>query len=92
MRKPVIFPFIKQSGMMECGPTCLAMIFRYYGYYNITGLISQMAETTTEGTSLYHLGEVAEQFGFNTEAYEMKFENIQEVSCRLSHTGRVIIL
>lgn len=80
MRKPVIFPFIKQSGMMECGPTCLAMIFRYYGYYNITGLISQMAETTTEGTSLYHLGEVAEQFGFNTEAYEMKFENIQEVS------------
>jgi len=65
--------------MMECGPACLAMIFRYYGYYNITGLISQMAETTTEGTSLYQLGEVAEQFGFNTEAYEMKFDNFRDI-------------
>ena len=80
MRRPKSFPLIKQSGMMECGPACLAMIFRYYGYYNITGLISQMAETTTEGTSLYHLGEVAEQFGFKTEAYEMKFENFRDVT------------
>jgi len=80
MPQPKSFPLIKQSGMMECGPACLAMIFKYYGYYNITGLISQMAETTTEGTSLFHLGEVAEQFGFKTEAYEMKFENFKEVS------------
>jgi len=65
---------------MECGPACLAMIFRYYGYYNITSFISQMAEVTTEGTSLYHLGEVAEQFGFRTEAYEMKFENFTDVT------------
>jgi ABC-type bacteriocin/lantibiotic exporter with double-glycine peptidase domain len=80
MRRSKSFPFIKQSGMMECGPACLAMIFKSYGYYNITGLISQMTETTTEGTSLFHLGEVAEQFGFHTEAYEMTFDNFKDVS------------
>ena len=65
--------------MMECGPTCLAMIFKYYGYYNISGFLSQMAETTTEGTSLYDLGEVAEQFGFVTEAYEMSFKYFKDI-------------
>jgi len=80
MKPPKSFPFIKQSGMMECGPTCVAMIFKYYGYYNISGFISQMADTTTEGTSLYDLGEVAEEFGFTTEAYEMTFKHFDDIS------------
>ena len=66
--------------MMECGPTCLAMIFKYYGYYNITRLLSQMAEATTEGTSLYDISEVAEQFGFKSEAYEMRYEHFDKIT------------
>lgn len=51
-------------------PTCLAMIFKYYGYYNIQAFLVKLGEVTTEGTNLYQLAEVAEQFGFKTDAYE----------------------
>lgn len=73
------FPFIQQTGMTECGATCLGMIFKYYGYYNITPLLSQLAGTTTEGVSLYDLSEMAEEFGFATEAYEMQFESLNKI-------------
>lgn len=41
------FPFILQTGMMECGPTCLAMIFKHYGYYNIQPLLTKLTEVNT---------------------------------------------
>jgi ATP-binding cassette subfamily B protein len=55
------------------------MIFRHYGYYNITGLISRMAGTTPEGTSLLQIGEVAERFGFRTDAYELDVDHLREI-------------
>ncbi len=65
------FPFIRQVGMMECGPTCLAMILKHYGYHNITRSIVQLCETNLDGTSLQEISQVAESFGFKTEAYEL---------------------
>ena len=79
MKKRRLFPFIQQNGMMECGPACLAMIFKYYGYHNIQSLISQLAEVTISGTNLYMLGEVAGQFGFKAEAYEMEYKYLMEI-------------
>ena len=35
--------------MMECGTTCLAMIFKYYGYYNIQPVLAELGEISTEG-------------------------------------------
>lgn len=77
MRKS--FPFIQQTGMMECGPTCLAMIFKYYGYYNIQSLLTKITEVNTGGVNLYTLAEAAEQFGFQADCYEMAYENFQEI-------------
>lgn len=75
--------------MMECGPTCLAMIFKYYGYYNIQPLISKLAEVTTAGVNLYNLAEVAQQFGFNADAYEMGYEHLFEIKlpCIAHYSG-----
>ncbi len=73
------FPFILQRGLAECGPSCLAMIFKYYGYYNIQTLLVQMGEVTTEGTNLYQLAEVAEQFGFKAEAYELNYDYLPQI-------------
>lgn len=77
IKKP--FPFIQQRGMAECGPSCLAMIFKYYGYYNIQTLLVKLGEVTTEGTNLYQLGEVAQQFGFKSDAYEMTYEHLPQI-------------
>ncbi|MBK8558270.1 MAG: hypothetical protein IPL65_22195 [Lewinellaceae bacterium] len=49
------FPFIRQVGMMDCGPTCLAMILKHYGYHNITRSIVQLCETNLDGTSLQEI-------------------------------------
>ncbi len=73
------FPFIMQRSMMDCGPACLAMIFKYYGYYNIQTLLLQLGEVTTEGTNLYKLAEIAEKFGFKSEAYELGYEHLSEI-------------
>lgn len=84
------FPFIQQTGMMECGPACLAMIFKYYGYYNIQPFISKLAEVSTAGVNMYNLGEVAEQFGFKAEAYEMGYEHLSEIPLPcIAHYGGI---
>jgi len=66
--------------MMECGTTCLAMIFKHYGYYNIQTLLTKLGEVTTEGTSLYNMAQLAEQFGFKADGYELHaYEHLAEV-------------
>ncbi|MEI8204905.1 MAG: peptidase domain-containing ABC transporter [Bacteroidota bacterium] len=79
MKSKTSFPFIQQRGMSECGPTCLAMIFKYYGYYNIQTHLVKIGEVTSEGTNLYQLIEISEQFGFVAEAYELSFEHLKEI-------------
>jgi ABC-type bacteriocin/lantibiotic exporter with double-glycine peptidase domain len=88
------FPFILQRGMMECGPTCLAMIFKYYGYYNIQTLLIKLTEITTAGTSLYNLAEAAEQFGFKAEAYELTYEHLAKIKlpCIAHYSGTHFIV
>ncbi len=73
------FPFIDQSGGMDCGPTCLAMIFRHHGHRNVHNLLTQLSEVTTEGTSLYDLMEVAESFGCKAESYELDYPYLQQI-------------
>jgi len=88
MKTLKVFPFIMQRGMMECGPTCLAMIFKYYGYYNIQTLLIKLTEVTTDGTSLYSLAEAAEQFGFKAEAYELTYDNLSKIKLPcIAHYG-----
>lgn len=73
------FPFILQTGMMECGPACLAMIFKYYGYFNIQPLLSKLTEVSTSGVNLFSMAEVAQQFGFVADAYEMEYEYLSKI-------------
>ncbi len=64
---------------MECGTTCLAMIFRYYGFYNVRNLLAELAQVSTEGTDLYTLSEIAENMGFDTDGYELSFDHLSEI-------------
>ncbi len=66
--------------MMECGTTSLAMIFKYYGLYNIQRALAEMAGVDTQGTDLYTLARIGVQFGFKSEGYELDYEGLRDIT------------
>ena len=60
------FPFYTQLDAMDCGPTCLRMIARYYGKsYSLQSLRSR-SYLTRNGVSLLGISDAAEAIGFRT--------------------------
>ncbi|HLR38034.1 MAG TPA: peptidase domain-containing ABC transporter [Chitinophagaceae bacterium] len=70
------FPFYKQLNAMDCGPTCLRMVARYYGkHYNTDG-IRQVAGYSKEGVSLLGISLAAEKMGFRTRGVQVTEDQI----------------
>jgi len=94
LRSAKPFPFLEQTGMMECGTTCLAMIFKYYGFYNIQRFLAKHAEVNTEGTDLQTMADIAEAMGFKTDAYEMEYKYLMEIKlpCIAHYDGNHFIV
>lgn len=69
-------PFLKQLDAMDCGPTCLAMICRYYGKrFNIQTLRDK-AEIGKEGVNLLGISNAAESIGFRTQGVQLTFSQL----------------
>ena len=70
------FPFFQQYDAMDCGPTCLRMLAKYYGKdINILQLRTS-AKISREGVSLLGISEAAEQIGFKTLAAKLSFTQL----------------
>ena len=68
--------FFKQLNAMDCGPTCLRMISKYYGkHYNIDR-IREIAGYSKEGTSLLGISDAAEKIGFRTRGVQLTFDQL----------------
>ena len=60
------FPFYKQHDAMDCGPSCLRMIARYYGRsYNLQTL-REKSFLSREGVSMLGISDAAESIGLRT--------------------------
>ena len=61
---------------MDCGPTCLYMVSRYYG--RIFGLekLRELTEIGKEGVNLLGISDAAEKIGFQTTALKLSFEKL----------------
>ena len=70
------FTIYKQSERMDCGPTCLRMVARYYGKEYTPAMLKSLTKLDSYGTSLLHLREAAEKIGFNTLAAAVTFEQL----------------
>lgn len=71
------FPFYHQLDLMDCGPTCLRMIAKYYGkHYSLQSLRSK-AFLTREGVSLLGISEAAQTIGFRTVGVQIPFEKLK---------------
>lgn len=64
------FKYIQQNDEKDCGPACLAAIFRKYGLKLSIAKIREIAGTDREGTSAYGLIKTAEHYGFQSKAAE----------------------
>ena len=63
---------------MDCGPTCLRMVAKYYGRHFNTGGIRNMAGYTKEGVSLLGISQTAENIGFRTRAVQLTYKQLTE--------------
>lgn len=72
----MFFFFYKQLNAMDCGPTCLRMIARYYGKHLNIDSIRQTAGYNKEGVSLLGISGTAEKLGFRTRAVQISYEQL----------------
>ena len=70
------FPFYKQLDQMDCGPTCLRMIAKYYGKSFSLQALREKSHVGREGISLLGISDAAEKIGFRTMTVGVPYEKL----------------
>ncbi len=70
------FPHYKQLDAMDCGPSCLRMIAKYYGKAYSLQTLRDKSFITREGVSLLGISDAAEAIGFRTMGVKITFEQL----------------
>ena len=70
------FPHYIQLDSMDCGPTCLRMIAKYYGRSYSLQYLREHAFITREGVSMLGISDAAEQIGFRTMGVRVTLEQL----------------
>ncbi|WP_083296078.1 MULTISPECIES: peptidase domain-containing ABC transporter [Sphingobacterium] len=73
------FPYYKQMDMMDCGATCLRMVFKFYGQLVSIHKIRKLCQTTKNGVNMLGISEAAEKLGFRTYGVRLNLEQLAEV-------------
>ena len=72
----VYFPFFLQLNQMDCGPTCLYMISKYYGRNLSLEKLRELTEIGKEGVNILGISDAAEKIGYRSRAIHL---NITEI-------------
>ena len=72
------FPFIKQMDAMDCGPTSLAIIAKYYGKTFSIQNLRERSFITREGVSMLGTSDAAESIGMRTMGVRLNFEKLAQ--------------
>lgn len=73
------FPFFRQSDQMDCGPTCLRMIAKYFGRNYSLQRLREISGINRAGVSLLGISEAAEKIGLRTTGLKITLERLLEV-------------
>lgn len=73
------FPFFSQTDMMDCGPTCLRIVAKYYGKDHGIVKLRKYCDAQKRGVSLLGISNAAEQIGFNTLGVRKPLAELSEV-------------
>jgi len=79
------FPYYSQRDQMDCGPTCLRMISKYYGRNYSLERLREITGINRAGVSLLGISEAAEKIGFRTTGLKINLEDLSaiELPCLL---------
>lgn len=72
------FLIYHQLDSMDCGPTCLRMIAKYYGRSYSLQTLREKAFITREGVSMLGISEAAEAIGFRTAGVRVTLRQLKE--------------
>ncbi len=72
------FPHYKQLDSMDCGPTCLRMISKFYGKNYSLHYLRNKSFITREGISFLGISEAAENIGMRTKSYRLSWEELRD--------------
>jgi len=72
------FPFYQQLDSMDCGPTCLRMIARYYGKTYALQTLRDACHITREGVSMLGISDAAEAIGMRATGVRISYEQLAE--------------
>ena len=72
------FPHFLQLDTMDCGPTCLRMIAKYYGKTYSLQTLRTRSFITREGVSMLGISDAAESIGFRTSGVRISFKQLVE--------------
>ena len=72
------FPYYIQLDSMDCGPTCLRMIAKYYGRSYSLQTLRDKSFITREGVSMLGISDAAESIGFHTIGVKINIEQLQD--------------
>lgn len=74
------FPFYRQLDGMDCGPTCLRMIARYYGKKFSVQQLRDSSFIQRTGVNLLGISEAAESIGLRTTGLRTTIDNLKQQS------------
>ena len=64
---------------MDCGPTCLRMLAKYFGRNYSLQRLREISGINREGVSLLGISEAAEKIGFRTTGVRLSLEKLSEI-------------
>ena len=73
-----LFPFYHQLDAVDCGPSCLRMIAKYYGRTYSVQYLRNHSYITREGVSMLGISDAAELIGFRTMGVRITLEQLKQ--------------
>lgn len=70
------FAIKKQRDAMDCGPSCLAMIAKHYGWQADKDQLWKICSLGKDGVSLLGISKAAETIGFKTVGGRVSFDTL----------------
>lgn len=70
------FPHYTQHDAMDCGPTCLRIVARFYGKFYSLQRLREKCHISREGVSLLGISDAAESIGFHTVGVKLTWEQL----------------
>lgn len=71
-----VFPHFRQLDAMDCGPTCLRMIAKYYGKDYSLETLRKLSFITRAGVSMLGISDAAESIGFKTMGVRISMQQL----------------